>query len=166
MRIGVIADTHGYLDPQVASHFADVERIVHAGDIGAAVVIDALAQIAPVVAVRGNVDAPPLSEQYPVMHTLNVEDVHILVTHIAALPERMPRELRQVYERLRPDVLICGHSHQMHAEWRELADGHTLFFNPGAAGRRGFHRVRSIGILDVRGREIRARHIELLPRSP
>ncbi len=160
MLIGVISDTHGYYDPQIDARFAGVDLIIHAGDIGAEAIRAALARIAPVVAVRGNVDTGALG-RLPLIKTVEAEEARLLVTHIAGLPEHMPREVRRAYEKLRPDAVIFGHSHQMQAE---TADGGTLFFNPGAAGKQGFHSVRSIGLLDVRGRAITARHLELHPR--
>ncbi|MBI5879968.1 MAG: metallophosphoesterase family protein [Chloroflexi bacterium] len=160
MLIGVISDTHGYYDSQIDARFAGVDLIIHAGDIGGEPVRSALARIAPVVAVRGNADVGQLG-RLPLIQTVEAEDARLLVTHIAGLPERMSREVRRAYEQMRPDAVIFGHSHQIQAA---IADGGTLFFNPGAAGKQGFHTVRSIGLLEVHGRAITARHIELHPR--
>lgn len=111
--------------------------------------------------VHGNVDVPPLSERFPPIQYIELGELRLMVTHMAGLPERMPSDIRRAYERLCPAVVIFGHSHQMQ---NETADGRTLFFNPGSAGKQDFHRVRSIGLLDIRGRDAHARHIELHPR--
>ena len=160
MLIGVISDTHGYYDPQIAARFAGVDLIIHAGDVGSDAVRAALARIAPLVAVRGNVDIGTLGS-LPLIETVEAEEARIFVTHIAGLPERMARDVRRAYEKMRPDAVIFGHSHQTQSE---VADGGTLFFNPGAAGKQGFHTVRTIALMEVHGRAITAHHIELYPR--
>ncbi len=149
--IGAISDTHGYLDQQIPELFGGVACIVHAGDIGSATVLEGLRAIAPVLAVRGNVDAA--------------------VPELLALPERLDTELDgawvQVVHRLQDAapltstrVVICGHSHKPMSEWRD----HILYVNPGAAGRQGFHRQRTVCLLDV-GVSPASRLLYLGPKS-
>ncbi len=135
MRIGVIADTHGYLDPQLAQVFSGVAWIVHAGDIGARAVIDGLAQIAPVLAVRGNVDTSPDLQELP--ERLDVE--------LGGIPVQVVHRLQDAAPQAGTRVVICGHSHKPMSEWRDR----ILYVNPGAAGRQGFHRDRSVCLLDL-----------------
>lgn len=136
LRIGVISDTHGWLDPTVAERFAGVDAILHAGDIGSTAVLNALAQIANVYAVRGNNDR---------------------TSDLLALPERLdlPMAGGTIHLVHRPvdarpvgaDVVITGHTHRAVVESR---DG-VLWLNPGAAGRQGFHRERTAAVLSLGG---------------
>ena len=150
-RIGVIADTHGLLRPEVLEVFRGVDHIVHAGDIGGDDVIDALRRIAPVTFVRGNNDG---EDGYAIVRE-TIGGVRILVTHILPRPHAVRRQVR---DRL-PDVdlVVFGHSHLPH---NEIVDG-VLFFNPASAGPRRFDYPVSVGI--VEGRE--ARHVPLDDRS-
>lgn len=154
MRIGVISDTHGYLDPRALTALHGVERILHAGDIGTATIIEVLERIAPVVAVQGNVDAgTPLGRRYPRTQRLTLEGVAIYMTHIGG----RPAEMRYALPEPKPDVYICGHSHVA-----LLAQEYgVLFLNPGAAGRPRFGGSVSVALLDVDAGQANARIIPL-----
>src|SRR5215212_3339050 len=96
MRIGVISDTHGYLDPRAAVALRGVAHILHAGDIGSPAIIDALEAIAPVDAVHGNVDTgTPLARRFPASRQILIEDVRIYITHIGGRPATLSRALPQ-----------------------------------------------------------------------
>lgn len=153
MLIGVLSDTHGYFDPRIVAHFAGVEHIVHAGDIGAATILRRLEAMAPVTAVTGNVDwGGPLERAYGRAVRVELGDHAIYVTHIgdrpAALAVRLPDP--------RPDVYIYGHSHVPALE----RHAGVLFLNPGAAGRPRFGRQPSVALLNLAG-EPRARIVML-----
>lgn len=153
MRIGVISDTHGYLDPRVTGHFAGVEHIVHAGDIGAAYVLDRLAAIAPVTAVTGNVDwGGPLDREYRRGARLNLAGYSLYITHIGDHPAELAKRLPVP----RPHVYIYGHSH---IPALERLDG-VLFLNSGAAGKPRFGRQPSIALLEL-GDDVTAQIIML-----
>jgi len=142
MRIGVISDTHGYLDPRAATALQGVARILHAGDIGSPAIVVALEVIAPVIAVQGNVDAgTALGRRYPLTQRVTLEGVSIHMTHIFGRPE----DLKYVLPDPKPDVLIFGHSHVALLETRYG----VLFLNPGAAGRPRFGGGLSVALLDV-----------------
>ncbi len=150
MRFGVIADTHGYLDPHVLAVFAGVDRILLAGDIGGMHVVDDLLRIAPVTAVRGNNDLNNDCAALPDIEQLEVGGSKIRLSHYRDLA--VPGA----------DIAVFGHSHR--AEWREVEG--TWLLNPGAAGRRGFHRERSVALLEVAaGAPPRVQPISLGPRS-
>jgi putative phosphoesterase len=154
MRIGVISDTHGYLDPRAAAALQGVARILHAGDIGSPAIIDALAAIAPVDAVSGNVDAgTALARRFPGSRQIVIEDVLIHLTHVGGKPAALARALPQP----KPDVYIFGHSHVALLEQR----GGVLFLNPGAAGRPRFGGGLSVAILDVDAGQATARIVPL-----
>jgi len=139
MTIGIISDTHGHLDARVATLFAGVEHILHAGDIGSGSVIEQLESIAPVTAVLGNNDAGlDLKETEVVL----LGGRKFLVHHIVEL--RAPHErIRRRIELEQPDVVVFGHSHKAHCQ----TVGHTLFLNPGYAGRPRFNLPRSVVLL-------------------
>jgi uncharacterized protein len=132
-RIGVISDTHGYLDPSVATLFAGVDHIIHAGDVGDAAVIAALRAIAPLTVVAGNVEPDDLSAALPREVAGEVAGVRFVVAH---KPKRLLKRLAA--DRLAadsgdatpPDLAVCGHVHVPSASW---VDG-TLLLNPGTAG--------------------------------
>ena len=154
MRIGVISDTHGYLDPRAAAALQGVARILHAGDIGSPAIIDELTTIAPVDAVAGNVDAgTALGRRFPGSRQIAIGDVLIHLTHIGGQPAALARALPQP----KPDVYIFGHSH---VALLEQLDG-VLFLNPGAAGRPRFGGGLSVAILDVEAGQATARIVPL-----
>ena len=154
MRIGVISDTHGYLDPRAVVALQGVARILHAGDIGSPAIVDALAAIAPVDAVQGNVDAgTPLARRFPATQRLAIEGVRIHMTHVGGRPADLVRALPDP----RPDVYIFGHSHVALLETL----GGVLFLNPGAAGRPRFGGGLSVAILEVGAGRAEARIVPL-----
>jgi uncharacterized protein len=130
VRIGVISDTHGYLDPQVLERFAGVDHIIHAGDVMDASTLEALGKIAPVTAVAGNMDDGKLGK-LPREVTGKVGGVRFLVGHKRKrLMKRLTSgKIESLTKRESPDLVICGHDHLPAVEW---VDG-TLFLNPGSA---------------------------------
>jgi putative phosphoesterase len=154
MRIGVISDTHGHLDPRALAALQGVARILHAGDIGSPEIIAMLETIAPVTAVQGNVDAgTALGRRYPITQRLALEGVAIHMTHIGGRPEDMKHALPDP----RPDVFIFGHSHIALLETRYG----VLFLNPGAAGRPRFGGGLSVALLDVEAGQASAQIVPL-----
>jgi len=150
-RIGVIADTHGLLRPEVLAAFARVDHILHAGDVGGAHVIDSLLEIAPVTFVDGNNDD---SDGYDITR-VTIGGLRILLTHILPSPHSPRDEVRDALPSV--DVVIFGHSHLPH---NEMVGG-VRFFNPASAGPRRFDYPVSVGIIE--GTEVR--HIALDERS-
>lgn len=142
MRIGVISDTHDYLNPRILTYFDGVEQIIHAGDIGRGQIISTLAKVAPVTAVTGNVDwGTELDRTYRRVEQLELAGYRIYVTHIGDDPARLVTHLPNP----RPQIYIYGHSHIAHIERRD----DVLFLNPGAAGKPRFGRQPSIAILEL-----------------
>jgi hypothetical protein len=153
MKIGVISDTHNFLDPRVPALFAGVDHILHAGDIGLPWLILELEKIAPVTAVLGNTDAAiPFNET----EVVQLAGRKFLVRHI--VDPRSPAEtLQRRLAREQPDVVVFGHTHKPFCE----AVGRTLFFNPGYAGKPRFALPRSIAILHCDAAGIRPEYKEL-----
>lgn len=153
MKVGVIADTHGFLDPRIPAAFAGVEHILHAGDIGPPALLTALERIAPVTAVLGNNDdGLPLQETECVPLGRQV----ILLHHIVE-PGRLSADLRRQAEAAGARAVVFGHTHKPFAQ--ELGD--LLYFNPGYAGRQRFRLARSVALLHLDGEEIRHEFIGL-----
>jgi uncharacterized protein len=149
MRIGLVADTHGYLGDDVCAALAGCERILHAGDVGDNV-LERLAAIAPLTAVRGNNDTDGETALLPEVAFVEAAGVRIAVVH--RLVDAPPPPW---------DVLVFGHCHKQHAYEH---DG-RLLANPGAAGNRGFHRTRSIALLDLGGSKPEVTFIDFGPRT-
>jgi uncharacterized protein len=153
VKIGVISDTHNFLDPRVPDIFRGVEHILHGGDIGLPKILTELETIAPVTAVSGNTDDDPSYRQTAIV-TLGGRK--FLVHHIVT-----PGEFKQgIYRRIaveEPHVVIFGHTHKPFAE--QL--GKTLFFNPGYAGKQRFDMRRSVALLTLEADEIRHEYVWL-----
>jgi len=142
IRIGLLSDTHGYFDPGIAGHFKECHEIWHAGDIGDQEVIDRLSRIAPVVAVHGNIDGYPLRSAFPSSHRHFREGVDIWMTHIGGYPGNYDARVKTEISENPPDLFITGHSHILKV-MPDKKHG-LLHMNPGAAGRFGLHKVRTI----------------------
>src|SRR5690242_11881201 len=110
-RIGILSDTHGYLDAQVFDYFKDVDMIWHAGDIGTNELTDKLKAFKPLIAVHGNIDGHELRSEFPVDQLFKIEDCKILMTHIAGGVGKYNSHTNSLITRERPDILVCGHSH-------------------------------------------------------
>lgn len=156
IRIGVIADTHGLFDPSVVRHFAGVDRILHAGDIGAGSVIEHLQAIAPVTAVSGNVDGFERSG-FPSERIVKLAGRRIAIRHVLYKGGKLTKEGRAFLEREQPDVCVFGHTHQPTIE----RYGPTLLFNPGSAGPRRYKLPRAIGLLRLCTGRVMVEHIRL-----
>jgi putative phosphoesterase len=153
VKIGVISDTHGFLDPRVAKIFAGVDHILHAGDIGFAAIVLELQFIAPVTAVLGNND---LGLEFKETELVTLADKKFLVHHIVS--PRAPLEKAELLMAgEKPDVVVFGHTHK---KFCEAVDG-VLFFNPGYAGKPKLGTERSVAILHLAADGIRHEFIPL-----
>jgi len=153
VKIGVISDTHGYLDPRVHDLFDGVEHILHAGDIGPESIVVELERIAPVTAVLGNND---VGLPYRETELVEVANRKFLLHHIVT-PDQPDASLQHRLAQNKPDAVIFGHSHKPHCQTIET----TLFFNPGYAGKPRFNLRRSVAVLHCAGTEIRPEFINL-----
>lgn len=142
-RVGVISDTHGLLRPEAVDVLRGSDTIVHAGDVGAAEVLSALGELAPVIAVRGNNDHGPWAEKLPLTESLEIGGASMYVIHDLHELDLDPRAAGY-------SVVISGHSHRPRSEQR---DG-VLYFNPGSAGPRRFRLPISLGIIIVEGARV------------
>jgi hypothetical protein len=147
VRVGLISDTHGLLRPEVVAYLQGCARIVHGGDIGDPAILEALARIAPVTAVRGNNDCGEWASGLREVELLQVEGVAILVVH----------ELSGLVMEPGVRVVVSGHSHRPSVEER----GGVLFVNPGSAGPRRFKLPIALGELAIHGDQVTARTVWL-----
>jgi len=152
-KIGVISDTHGYLDQAVLRTFEGVDHILHGGDVGMPWLISELASIAPVTAVLGNTDGEIALKETEVVR---LSGRKFLVHHVVDVTSPSAG-LKRHLESEGPDVVVFGHTHRRYCE----SHGRTLFFNPGYAGKPRFHLTRSVAILSCQGHCIATEFVEL-----
>jgi putative phosphoesterase len=148
LKIGLISDTHSYLDPNVFMHFETCDEIWHIGDIGQVDVIQKLSDFKPTKAVFGNIDAQDVRELYPENMIFELEGLKILMTHIGALPPSYNPRIRELLKKHQPNLFICGHSHILRVI-KDIKYNNLLYINPGAAGKHGFHKIRTIMRMDL-----------------
>ena len=141
-RIGIISDTHNYLDEKVFDYFKDVDMIWHAGDIGTQEVTDKLKAFKPLYAVHGNIDGHELRAEFPENQLIDVEGCKIFITHIAGAVGKYNSRVVKIIQEQKPAILVCGHSHIV----KVIKDinYNLLHINSGAAGIHGFHKMRTI----------------------
>jgi len=150
MIVGLISDTHGLLRPEAIETLRGSEHIIHAGDIGATEIIPALERIAPVTAIRGNIDREPWTKRFPETEVVELAGVHIYIIHDLNALDLNPRAVGFA-------AVISGHSHQPK---QEVKDG-VLYFNPGSAGPRRFRLPVTLGRLQIMNRKVSGEIIEL-----
>jgi len=144
VRLGIIADTHGQLRPEVLDVFAQVNLILHAGDVGHPAILDRLAALAPVTAVFGNVDGGTLRSRLPRVAEVRIDGFVFVVTHGDQFGSPEPQALKDAFPRA--DVIVYGHSHR--ALIRDF-DDFSVALNPGAAGPARFDLRPSVAIMET-----------------
>jgi putative phosphoesterase len=154
VKLGIISDTHDYLDPRVPELFKGVQHILHAGDIGMPALLLELEFIAPVTAVAGNTDDPALG--YRLTRTVELANRKFLIEHIIN-PHDLSDELQARLTRTRAEVVVFGHTHK---PFYERING-TLYFNPGYAGKQRFDLPRTVALLHCEGKDLRPEFISL-----
>ncbi|HEX8334928.1 MAG TPA: metallophosphoesterase family protein, partial [Segetibacter sp.] len=141
-RIGLISDTHHYLDDAVFKHFDKCDEIWHAGDFGTDVISQALNNFKPLKGVYGNIDGQDIRSVFPENLRFKCEDVDVMITHIGGYPPRYnPRVLKLLLQQT-PQLFISGHSHILKVMFDDKLQ--CLHMNPGAAGKQGWHKVRTL----------------------
>lgn len=154
MIIGLISDTHGYLDPKVLEHFNNVDEIWHAGDIGDPSVIRELQKFKPVRAVFGNIDDKTIQSEFPEDFWFDCEGFTIWMTHIGGAPPHYNPRVKKILKVKVPDIFICGHSHILRVR-KDPNFNNMLYLNPGAAGNHGFHLVKTLIRFELINKEVK-----------
>jgi len=144
VRLGIIADTHGRLRPEVLDVFAQVDRILHAGDVGDPAILERLGALAPVTAVYGNVDGGTLRARLPRVAELRIDDFQFVLTHGDQFGSPEPQALKDAFPHA--DVIVYGHTHRPLI--RDF-DDYSVVLNPGAAGPARFDLKPSVAIMET-----------------
>ena len=152
MKVGLLSDTHNYLDEKIFKYFEGCDEIWHAGDIGSIDIANQLSDFKSFRAVYGNIDGLRLRHKYPEELIFDIEELKVFIIHIGGYPPKYNRSIRNRLDEVNPGLFICGHSHIakiINDPGRKL-----LHINPGAAGKQGFHRMRSIVRFHISGGKI------------
>ena len=152
MNVGLLSDTHNFLDENIYKYFKDCDEVWHAGDIGSIEIANQLSDFKLFRAVYGNIDDSSLRHKYPEELIFEIEGLKVFIVHIGAYPPSYNKGIRSRLDEVNPGLFICGHSHIariIHDPERKL-----LHINPGAAGRQGFHYIRSIVRFNISGGKI------------
>ena len=150
--IGLISDTHGYLDDSVFRHFENCDEIWHAGDFGTIEIADQLNAFKPLRGVYGNIDGQDIRSQYPEHLRFDCEGIKVWITHIGGYPGRYSPGIREEIYRNPPGLFITGHSHILKVIYDKKIS--CLHLNPGAAGKQGWHKVRTLLRFCISGEKI------------
>jgi uncharacterized protein len=151
-RIGLIADTHGYWDETVLEFFKDCDEVWHAGDFGEGVA-EKLKESKSLKAVFGNIDDQKIRSEFPEQLVFNCEQVKVMIRHIGGSPPKYNPETRKELTLHGPKLFISGHSHILKVIYDDKID--CLYMNPGAAGKQGWHKIRTIIRFAIDGSEIK-----------
>ncbi len=162
-KIGLLSDTHGHLDDRILHHLHGCDEIWHAGDFGTQAVADELTRLAPLRGVYGNIDGRDVRLTQPLVQRFELEGLPVLMTHIGGYPGHYSPAARALLQEQPAGLFISGHSHIL----KVMPDPRLalLHLNPGAAGRHGFHKVRTLLRFEVEnGKVQQLRVVELGPK--
>ncbi len=148
MKILLLSDTHSYLDDQILKYCKEADEIWHSGDFGNAAVSDTLSAIKPLKGVYGNIDGQELRKMHPEINIFHAGGLKVMMIHIGGYPGRYPTIVKEKIRATLPDVFICGHSHILKVN-RDPMFSNMICINPGAAGRNGFHQVRTMVRMEI-----------------
>ncbi|HMO61858.1 MAG TPA: metallophosphoesterase family protein [Ferruginibacter sp.] len=151
-RIGLISDTHGYLDETVFEHFKNCDTVWHIGDFGEGIV-EALKTFKPFKGVYGNIDGYTVRSEFPEQNIFMCEDVKVMLRHIGGYPPHYNPATKKEILLHRPQLFISGHSHILKIMYDEKLQ--CLHMNPGAAGKHGWHKIRTLIRFSIEGSNIK-----------
>ncbi len=152
-RILLLSDTHSHIDNTILKYVKQADEVWHAGDIGQLAVTDALARLKPVRAVYGNIDDHSIRKEFPLNNRFMCEGVNVWITHIGGYPPKYNSRTRKEIIENPPKLFICGHSHILKVMRDKKLD--VLHMNPGACGKYGFHKVRTMLRFIIDGEDIK-----------
>jgi putative phosphoesterase len=151
-KIGLLSDTHACWDEKFEKYFSECDEIWHAGDIGSEEVLNCLETIKPVRAVYGNIDGHIIRSKCPETLRFKIENVEVLLTHIGGYPGNYSPIIKSAIYNSPPKLFVCGHSHILKVIYDKKLQ--MLCVNPGAAGKYGFHQVRTLLRFSIDGDKI------------
>jgi len=162
-RIGLVSDTHHYLDENIFEHFKNCDEVWHAGDFGSAELAGKIKAYKTLRGVYGNIDGQDIRSEFPEQLVFMCEGVKVMMKHIGGYPPNYNPETKKELLIQRPQLFISGHSHILKIMYDDRLN--CLHMNPGAAGKQGWHKVRTIIRFVIDGKEMKdAEVIELGPR--
>lgn len=141
-KILLLSDTHSHIDDQILKHVKNADEVWHAGDIGDLSVTDTIQKLKPLRGVYGNIDNDKARMEFPEHNRFMCEDVDVWITHIGGYPNKYNVRVREEIQQNPPNLFICGHSHILKVMFDKKLD--LLHMNPGACGKHGFHKVRTM----------------------
>lgn len=145
--IVLLSDTHSYIDSEIEKHLIKADEIWHAGDIGNLSVTNYLKSFAPVRGVYGNIDDTNIRLEFPKDNIFELEGFKIWMTHIGSYPPNYNKKIKPQLDKISPSIFICGHSHILKVIYDK--NRACLHLNPGAIGKHGFHKVRTMLSFDL-----------------
>lgn len=151
-KILLLSDTHGHMDERILHYANEADEIWHAGDIGDLEVTDKLEALKPLKAVYGNIDNAKIRKEFPLNNRFMCEDIDVWITHIGGYPDKYSSAVKEEIKKNPPKIFISGHSHIL----KVMNDKNLnlLHMNPGAAGKQGFHKKRTMLRFKIDGKEI------------
>lgn len=147
MKIGLLSDTHSFLDDAVFQHFDACDEVWHAGDFGSLEIVEALTAFKPFRGVYGNIDNAAIRQRCPEHLRFTCQAVDVWITHIGGYPGRYSPGIKSMLEKAPPKLFITGHSHILKVQYDHQLG--LLHLNPGAAGKQGWHQVRTLMRFDI-----------------
>ena len=152
-RIGLISDTHNYLDENIAEHFKICDEIWHGGDFGSSTIAEKLKILKPLRGVYGNIDGKDISSEFPEQLIFRCEEVKVMMRHIGGYPPKYNPDTKKELLIHQPQLFISGHSHILKIMYDEKLN--CLHMNPGAAGKQGWQKVRTLIRFVIDGKEMK-----------
>ena len=152
-RIGLLSDTHHFLDPLIFDHFKDCDEVWHAGDFGTSVIAEELQAFKPLRGVYGNIDGYDIKSVYPLQLVFMCEEVKVMMRHIGGYPPRYNGDTKKELLIHQPGLFISGHSHILKVMYDDKIN--CLHMNPGAAGKQGWHKTRTLIRFVIDGKDMR-----------
>jgi len=152
-KILLLSDTHSFIDNQILKYVKQADEVWHAGDIGELKVTDAIKKIKPLRAVYGNIDDATARLEFPLHNRFLCEQVDVWITHIGGYPGKYNINIREEIKKNPPKIFIAGHSHILKVQYDKKLQ--SLHLNPGACGKHGFHKVRTMLRFEIDGSDIK-----------
>lgn len=152
-KILLLSDTHSFVDSQILKYVKQADEVWHAGDIGQIIVADTIKALKPFRAVYGNIDDKTVRVEYPLDLKFNIEGVSVWITHIGGYPNKYDQRIREEINKNPPKLFISGHSHILKVQYDQKLN--LLHMNPGAVGKHGFHKVRTMLRFEIDNSEIK-----------
>ncbi len=152
-KILLLSDTHSFIDEQIFKYIKSSDEVWHAGDIGDISITDQIKTLKPLRAVYGNIDDKTIRSEFPLDLKFTIENVSVWITHIGGYPNKYNPRIKEEISKNPPKLFISGHSHILKVQYDQKLN--SLHMNPGAAGKHGFHKVRTMLQFEIDNTEIK-----------